>query len=190
MTQLKTPKGIIIDDGDHGLKERHLELIDKSLAGWDGAFTIMRVELKWHDWERERTDRLKGWLSWGWRTESQVACADHIIPGEFGPRKLDPLQCGLHGPAAGDEPITEDEVTYEKRGNRPGPSRLIDRPTRDATHLVIVAGPGSDEPIVYTAYGTRGDIVAPREWWDSSMKPLEAIESAQFWSQHALSKED
>ena len=39
------------------------------------------------------------------------------------------LPSGLYGPAAGDDPITEDRVTYEKRNKRPGPSRLIDAPT-------------------------------------------------------------
>ena len=100
------------------------------------------------------------------------------------------LQCGMYGPSVGDPKITEDEVTYEKRGNRPGPSRLIDRPHRPARKMVVVAGPGQDgQGIVYTAYGTNADKPAPREWWDSSMKPREAMMAAAFWADHALAKD-
>lgn len=100
------------------------------------------------------------------------------------------LMCGLYGPAVGDNPITEYAVVYEKRGNRPGPSRLIDQPHRPARRMVVIAGPGRNgEGIVYTAYGTNAASPAPREWWDSSMKPEEAMEAAAFWAVHALAKD-
>lgn len=146
---MKTPNNIIIGHGDHGLQTEHLELIDTLLAGWDGTFRILCVEL---------------------------------------PEGVADLQCGLYGPAVGDNPITDDEVVYEKRGSRPGPSRLIDAPHRPARRMVVIAGPGSDEAIVYTAYGTNAASPAPREWWDSSMKPAEAVEAATFWRDHALAK--
>jgi hypothetical protein len=97
------------------------------------------------------------------------------------------LQSALYGPCCGDEPVGEDEVEYVKRGNRPGPSRLIDRPTRPADHMVVI-GIAGDDPKVFTAYGNIGDRIAPREWWDSGMKPSEAVEAAAFWMCHALSK--
>lgn len=97
------------------------------------------------------------------------------------------LQSALYGPSCGDEPIGEDEVEYVKRGNRPGPSRLIDRPTRPADHMVVIGIAGED-PKVFTAYGNIGWGIAPREWWDSGMKPHETAEAAAFWSDHALSK--
>ena len=97
------------------------------------------------------------------------------------------LQSALYGPSCGDEPVTEDQVEYVKRGNRPGPSRLIDRPCRPADHMVVI-GIAGDDPKVFTAYGSIGSTVAPREWWDSGMKPSEAVEAAAFWSDHALSK--
>lgn len=103
------------------------------------------------------------------------------------PDHLDDLPSALYGPSVGDEPITEDEVTYEKRNGRPGPSRLIDRPPRPARRMVIIGLDKGDEGIViFTAYGTQSAEVAPREWWDTSMKPHEAAEAASFWSQHAL----
>jgi len=99
------------------------------------------------------------------------------------------LSSALYGPSAGDAAISDDEVAYEKRGKRPGPSRLIDKPHRPCRGMVIIVGPmPAGPPLVYTAYGTQSSMVSPREWWDSGMKPHEAIESATFWSQHALAR--
>ncbi len=97
------------------------------------------------------------------------------------------LKCSLYGPCVGDPPITEDQVTYAKRNNRPGPSRLIAAPQRPARNMVVVGKRIDDGTLMlFTAYGTRATSPSPREWWDSSMKPTEAIEAAQFWSTHAL----
>lgn len=117
------------------------------------------------------------------------------------PEGIGEVSSALYGPEAGDPPLGENEVVYEKRGNRPGPSRLVDRPHRPATHMVIVVliktcwvpfvpGPTQcyDEHIVFTAYGTQASRPTPREWWDASMKPHEAVEAAKFWSEHALAK--
>ena len=98
------------------------------------------------------------------------------------------LQSALYGPSCGDEPIGEEEVEYVKRGNRPGPSRLIDKPTRPADHMVII-GIAGDDAKVFTAYGSIGANIAPREWWDSSMRPEEAEAAARFWKVHALAVE-
>ena len=98
------------------------------------------------------------------------------------------LTSALYGPSVGDNAIGEDRVTYETRGNRAGPSRLIDAPHRPCRRLVIIAGPTAGEPGVYTAFGTQASDVAPKEWWDASLKPLEAIAAATFWSQHALAR--
>ena len=122
------------------------------------------------------------------------------------PAELPDVQSGLYGPSAGDEPIAEELVTYETRGERAGPSRLIDRPTRACRRLVVI-GLVSHKPWndlsnyhhprdthldiidikVFTAYGTQSTEATPREWWDTSLKPAEAIAAATFWSQHALS---
>ena len=102
------------------------------------------------------------------------------------PDHLGDLPSGLHGPEAGDEPVREDEVAYEVRGNRKGPSRLVARSPRPVRRMVIVAGPGRGEPVIYTAYG--GPLAAPREPWDESMTPAEKLESEAFWGTHALSR--
>lgn len=97
------------------------------------------------------------------------------------------LQSALYGPSVGDAPVADSEVVYEVRGDRAGPSRLIDRPQRPADHMVVI-GIGGDDPKVFTAYGNIGDRIAPREWWDASMKPHETAEAAAFWREHALAR--
>ena len=112
--------------------------------------------------------------------------------GSFTIRVVDlPADCpdllsGLYGPQAGEPPVGEGEVVYEVRGNRKGPSRLIDRPPRTIRRMVIIAGPGRDEPVIYTAYG--GPIAAPREPWDATLTLAEKAEAEAFWAQHALSR--
>ena len=97
------------------------------------------------------------------------------------------LPSALYGPTAGDAPVTEDRVTYDKRNNRPGPSRLIDAPMRPARNMVVIGMRVEDGTLMlFTAYGTQSASPSPREWWDAGMKPHEAVEAAQFWSTHAL----
>ena len=70
---------------------------------------------------------------------------------------------------------------------------MINKPLRPCRNMVIVGMKDVDDPdktIVFTAYGTQASHPSPREWWDSSMKPSEAFESAEFWMTHALTEED
>lgn len=127
-------------------------------------------------------------------TEAHYRVIDSVLeksePG-FGswkvylPDEVPDLMSALYGPAVGDDPVREDEVVYEKRGTRPGPSRLVDRPPRPVRTMVIIgiAGP---EARVFTAYGSQVEV--PREWWDPTMKPYEAVEAAIFWAEHALAR--
>ena len=103
------------------------------------------------------------------------------------PGDVAPLMCGLYGPAEGDEPVLENEVTYRRRGDREGLSRMCDRLPRPIMSMVIIAGPrvGGEPPRVYTVYG--GSIAVPREPWDDSLSPEEKAEAVTFWSVHALS---
>ena len=101
------------------------------------------------------------------------------------------LMSALYGPAAGDPPIREEQVYYKVRNERPGPSRLISRPHRPCRRIVICGVKSGDEGSrIFTAYGTQAEKPSPREWWDSTMRPFEALESAKFWSEHALAEED
>jgi hypothetical protein len=97
-----------------------------------------------------------------------------------------PVESLLYGPLAGDPPITEDEVEYLVRGNRAGPSRMVNRPRR-MTRTVTIIGEATPEQVeVYTCYG---GLPAPREPWDPSLSsPEEKRESVDFWSTHALAK--
>ncbi len=110
-----------------------------------------------------------------------------FVANEEMPAELPDLTSGLYGPSVGDAPITEDEVSYEIRNGRPGPSRLIKRPARSCRRMVVIGlDKGEEGIVIFTAYGTQSTRVSPREWWDASMKPHEAIEAAKFWAEHAL----
>lgn len=135
-----------------------------------------------HDLCPEHFGVIDNWLGADWDGGFRIGVIDL-------PDNCSNLVSALYGPAAGDEPITESEVFYEIRNGRPGPSRMIDKPMRWCRRMVVVAGPAAGgKGAVYTAYGTQADAPSPREWWDSSMKPHEALEAAGFWSQHALAK--
>jgi hypothetical protein len=102
------------------------------------------------------------------------------------PPELPDLPCGLHGPLVGDPPVPESEVTYRRRGERLGATRLCARPSRPTRLLTVIAGPDGDEPCaLYTAFGGPA---APREPFDLSMAPDEVQAAARaFWAEHALS---
>lgn len=102
------------------------------------------------------------------------------------PTYLPTVPCGLYGPAMGDEPVLESEVTYRVRDGRAGPTRTCTgwRRGRRTWKLTVVAGPHEGQPcVLYTAYGGPA---APREPWDPSLSPEEAAESRAFWAVHAL----
>ena len=121
---------------------------------------------------------------------------DHIFttlePGFFVesyelPEGCSDLLCALYGPSVGDDPVSDEEVSYEVRGERPGPSRLVERNHRPCRRMVV-CGIAGDESVIFTAYGTQASEPTPREWWDAGMKPHEAVEAAKFWSTHALAR--
>ena len=137
-------------------------------------------------------------------TQKQVSWVFEQCKGKRGfhvfvcplPDEIGEVKSALYGPEVGDLPIGEKSVEYEKRGQRPGPSRLIGRPERAATNMVIVVNVEAESSVffihieytVFTAYGTTAERPTPREWWDASMKPHEAVEAAKFWSEHALAR--
>lgn len=106
------------------------------------------------------------------------------------PSDVESLPCGLYGPEAGDAPVTDAEASLEVRGNRQGPSRLIDKPHRNARNMVVIGIKGG---VCFTAYGSRAKSPSPMEPWDAERKQLEGKASAEdvarsqeFWSVHAL----
>jgi hypothetical protein len=89
------------------------------------------------------------------------------------PEALGTVPCGLHGPAMGDAPIGEAEITLEKRGDRAWTSRLVARPTRPTRRVTVIAGPADDQPcVLYTVFGGPQ---APQEPGDLR-RQLEALE--------------
>lgn len=103
------------------------------------------------------------------------------VPAEFGT-----VPCGLYGPLMGDEEITDDMVEMVTRGERPFPSRMIDRPMRQVDKLTVIAGPYEDQAcVVYTMFGGP---VAPKEP-SPDLNEDEMVSSKEFWSKHALSSQ-
>jgi len=156
-----TPNGHTLIHADHGLTEAHLRFIDELLVDFSGEFTMLHRTL---------------------------------------PADCPNLLSAIYGPSVGDSPVNESLVHYEVRNGRPGPSRLIARPERWCRNMVLIAvgnrGPTVQAvggggilrvpAVILTSYGTQGDTIAPREWWDAGMKPHETVEAAQFWTDHAL----
>lgn len=100
------------------------------------------------------------------------------------PAELGTVPCGLYGPLMGDSKITEDEVAYERRGERAWTSRLIDLPARQQHEVTVIAGPHDGHAcVLFTAYGGPN---APQEPGDPNCK--DPAESAAFWREHALAK--
>jgi len=95
------------------------------------------------------------------------------------PDNLGTVPCGLFGPIMGDEPVTEDEVTYDVRGGRTGSSRLVAREPRQVKTVTVISGPYEDKAcVLYTAFGGPA---APREPFEDP-----CAESVEFWKLHAL----
>jgi hypothetical protein len=100
------------------------------------------------------------------------------------PAELGTVPCGLHGPIMGDDPVSEDEVVHETRGDREWTSRLCDREARGVRQVSVIAGPHEEEAcILYTAFGGP---VAPQEPSDPGNRDLDA--ATAFWADHALTR--
>ena len=101
------------------------------------------------------------------------------------PAELGQVPCALYGPIMGDEAVTEDEVEYVTRGDRPYKSRMVRRPSRPTSKVTVIAGPhGVARCIFYTAFGGP---LAEKECGDPS---ADAEKSKDFWSTHALALEE
>lgn len=94
-----------------------------------------------------------------------------------------PVKSGLYGPAAGDAPVTDDQVTMMKRGARSYESRIIKgKRMRDTNVVTVIYGPHEGHAkVLYTVYGGPE---APQEPNDPRVR--DKAESEKFWSEHAL----
>jgi hypothetical protein len=122
-----------------------------------------------------------------WLTEQFADREAFFVATVTLPDHLREVECGLYGPACGDEPVAEADVTYGIRGTRKCATRFIARPVRMTRTLTVIAGPhGEEKCVLYTSYGGPS---APREPGDTSIADWKGVEEARaFWAQHALAK--
>ena len=102
------------------------------------------------------------------------------------------VPCGLYGPAMDDEPVGDDDVTLEKRGDRDWTDRILDRnkplwcsqfshENREVDYVQVIGNREGETTTVYTVYGGP---LAPQNPDDPTCSDVEA--STKFWSEHAL----
>ena len=102
------------------------------------------------------------------------------------PEELGTLASALYGPEVGDPPVADVKCEFRVRGERKGPSKLLNAPMRPTRTCTVIAGPAKGvegDVVLYTAYGGPK---APREPWDCIPDSSEHKESVEFWSKHAL----
>ena len=103
------------------------------------------------------------------------------------PKEIGTVKEALYGPKAGDNPIAEKDVFYINRGNRKGPTRMINKATRLTSTICVI---GIKNGPAFTMYGTQSDKPSPMEIWDNKMNFLsnkEQTEIIEFWKEHAIS---
>ena len=98
------------------------------------------------------------------------------------------VPCGLYGPAMDDEPVGDDDVTLEKRGDRDWTDRILKADStlrfkvgRSVDFVQVIGNREGDTTTIYTVYGGP---LAPQNPKDPSCSDVEA--AVKFWSEHAL----
>ena len=104
------------------------------------------------------------------------------IPGELGM-----VRNAMYGPAAGDPPVPESEVSYRPRGDRPWSDRVVSWPTRPVNYVQAIGMPDQDNPNKIVLFTVYGGPLAPQHPDDPGCRDVSAAK--KFWSQHALSLE-
>jgi len=102
------------------------------------------------------------------------------------PEHLPEVPSSLKGPAAGHEPVGEQEVHYADRGGgRNIKSRMIHGEHGGTRTVTAIARPNpqTGKPFLITAFGGP---LAPKEVDDPTHTPESKEEAKKFWSQHAL----
>ena len=113
---------------------------------------------------------------------------DFVITVIEMPSSLGSVPCALYGPSVGDAPVTDDQVHYQRRGDRAEKSRMIDAPCRPTNKVVVI---GLVKKFAITMYGTRAMGPSPREPWDKGLNTEELRQEAKdFWAVHALSSQE
>lgn len=121
------------------------------------------------------------WLLGQFTDRNEFFIASVELPAQFSE-----IDCALHGPVVGDNPIEESEVFYQMRKGRGNYSRLCKRAPRKTRTVTVIAGPNEGDPcVLYTAFGGP---LAPKETGDVTIKSESEREASEkFWAEHALS---
>ena len=110
----------------------------------------------------------------------------HLLTVEM-PEGLPDLPNSLYGPTCGDDPVSEDQVTYVVRGDRGWEDRMvadrIDKPQRPSRLLTMIGLREEDDSI--TLFTAHGGPPAERNPADESGDQEVA---KAFWATHALVK--
>ena len=89
--------------------------------------------------------------------------------------------CELWGPAMGDPDVSEDEVFYASRGERPWMDRLVSMYSRDVDYVQAI---GIKTGETFTLLTTYAGPLAPQNPEDPSNQDPKAAKD--FWNVHAL----
>jgi len=97
------------------------------------------------------------------------------------PARLGTAPNAMYGPCAGDAPIDESAVIYEKRGDRAWADRMVCRAPRPCSFVQTIGIRDGDSFTLFTVYGGQ---LAPQHADDPSNRDPEG--SRAFWADHAL----
>lgn len=103
------------------------------------------------------------------------------------PAELGSVRNAMYGPAAGDPPVPESEVSYRPRGDRPWSDRVVSWPTRPVDYVQAIGTPDQNNPNKIVLFTVYGGPLAPQHPDDPGCRDVPAAK--KFWSQHALSLE-
>jgi hypothetical protein len=103
------------------------------------------------------------------------------------PRALGTVRNALYGPASGDAPVSESEVDYRPRGDRPWSDRVVSWPTRPVNFVQALGMPDQKDPNKIALFTVYGGPLAPQHPDDPSNRDVAG--SKKFWAEHALSIE-
>lgn len=103
------------------------------------------------------------------------------------PAELGTVRNAMYGPAAGDPPVPESQVSYRPRGDRPWSDRVVSWPTRPVNYVQAIGMPDQNDPNKIVLFTVYGGPLAPQNPDDPSCRDVPAARN--FWSQHALSIE-
>lgn len=103
------------------------------------------------------------------------------------PAELGSVRNAMYGPAAGDPPVPESQVSYRPRGDRPWSDRVVSWPTRPVNYVQAIGSPDRDDPNKIVLFTVYGGPLAPQNPDDPSCRDVDGARN--FWSQHALSLE-